>query len=76
MTYEVVGADGSARRLEETLLLRYVFRYELEHLLVRAGLRVVALYGDYDRSPYGDETPAMIVVAEPADGAGGEAPCS
>ncbi len=76
VTYEVVDADGSVRRLEETLLLRYVFRYELEHLLVRAGLRVVALYGDYDQSPYGDESPAMIVVAEPADGAGGEAACS
>ncbi|HET6494804.1 MAG TPA: class I SAM-dependent methyltransferase [Thermoleophilia bacterium] len=76
VTYEVVDADGSVRRLEEPLLLRYVFRYELEHLLVRAGFRVVANYGDYDHSPYGDESPAMIVVAEPADGAGGEAPCS
>ena len=65
VTYEVIAADGASRRLSETLLLRYVFRYELEHLLVRAGYRVVALYGDYDRSPFADRSPAMIVVAEP-----------
>ena len=67
VTYEVVGADGAVERLSETLQLRYVFRYELEHLLVRAGLRVVDIYGDYDCSPYGDESPAMIFVAEPAE---------
>jgi len=41
-----------------------VFRFELEHLLVRAGFRIVALYGDYDRSRFADGSPAMIVVAE------------
>jgi SAM-dependent methyltransferase len=65
VTYEISEADGVTRRITETILLRYVFRYELEHLLMRAGFRVVALYGDYDRSPFADESPAMIVVAEP-----------
>ncbi len=65
VTYEIIEADGATRRITETLSLRYVFRYELEHLLVRAGFRVVALYGDYDSSPFADESPAMIVVAEP-----------
>jgi SAM-dependent methyltransferase len=66
VTYEVIEADGASRRLTETISLRYTFRYELEHLLVRAGFRVVALYGDYDRSPFADGSPAMIVVAEPS----------
>jgi hypothetical protein len=65
VTYEISEADGVTRRITETILLRYVFRYELEHLLVRAGFRIVALYGDYDCSPFADESPAMIVVAEP-----------
>jgi len=65
VTYEIVAADGVTRRITEKILLRYVFRYELEHLLVRAGFRVAALYGDYDRSTFADESPAMIVVAEP-----------
>jgi SAM-dependent methyltransferase len=65
VTYEVIEADGVTRRISETLSLRYTFRYELEHLLFRAGFRVVALYGDYDRSPFADGSPAMIMVAEP-----------
>ena len=65
VTYEIIEADGATRRITETISLRYMFRYELEHLLVRAGFRVAALYGDYDRSPFGDESPALIVVAEP-----------
>ena len=65
VTYEISEADGVTRRITETIILRYMFRYELEHLLVRAGFRVVALYGDYDRSPFADASPAMIVVAEP-----------
>jgi len=66
LTYEIVEADGETRRITEKIVLRYVFRYELEHLLVRAGFRVVTLYGDYDRSPFADGSPAMIVVAEPS----------
>ena len=65
VTYEIIAADGATRRITETILLRYMFRYELEHLLVRAGFRVVALYGDYERSPFAGGSPAMIVVAEP-----------
>lgn len=67
VTYEIVDADGATRRLSETLVLRYIFRYELEHLLVRAGFRVVALYGDYDGSAFGDGSPAMIAVAQPTE---------
>ena len=66
VTYEIIAADGATRRITETISLRYTFRYELEHLLVRAGFRVVALYGDYDRSPFADGSPAMIVVAKPS----------
>jgi SAM-dependent methyltransferase len=63
VTYEIVAADGAVRRVTETLSLRYTFRYELEHLLVRAGFRVVVLYGDYDCSPFADGSPALIAVA-------------
>ena len=65
VTYEIIEAGGGTRRVVETVLLRYVFRFELEHLLVRAGFRIVALHGDYDGSPFGDDSPAMIAVAEP-----------
>jgi SAM-dependent methyltransferase len=68
VTYEIVEADGTSRRLTETFPMRFVFRYELEHLLARTGFRIAALYGDYDRSPRADESPGMIVVAERLEG--------
>jgi len=34
------------------LTLRYVFRYEMEHLLELCGFRVEALYGDFERGPF------------------------
>jgi hypothetical protein len=43
--------------------MRYYFRYELEHLLARAGFEIAELLGDYDRSPFTDSSPEMIVVA-------------
>jgi SAM-dependent methyltransferase len=64
---EIVEADGSTRRMTDSFPLRYLFRYELEHLLVRAGFELVDLYGDYDRSPFAAESPGMIAVALPLD---------
>ncbi len=43
--------------------MRWFLRAELEHLLARAGLRVASVYGDFDRSPYGDGSPEIIVEA-------------
>ena len=63
MIYEITEADGTIRRVSERFPMRYLFRYELEHLLARAGFAIDALYGDYDRSPYDDDSPELIVVA-------------
>jgi hypothetical protein len=65
--YEIVEPDGTTKRLTETFPMRFVFRYELEHLLARCGFRVVTIYGDYDRSAFTDESLGMIVVAERLD---------
>ncbi len=64
MTYEITKPDGTTRRVTETFPMRYLWRYEVEHLLARTGFRIVALYGDYDRSPFGDDSPELIAVAE------------
>jgi SAM-dependent methyltransferase len=64
---EIVEADGSSRRISDAFPLRYLFRYELEHLLVRAGFELAGLYGDYDRSPFAAESPGMIAVARALD---------
>ncbi|HSK46379.1 MAG TPA: class I SAM-dependent methyltransferase [Coriobacteriia bacterium] len=64
ITYEITEVDGSTRTLSETLPMRFVFRFELEHLLARSGFRIVSLFGDYDRSAFADASLGMIVVAE------------
>ena len=43
--------------------MRYFFRYELEHLLRRAGFEELTLYGDFDQSPVTDGCPAFVWVA-------------
>lgn len=68
MIFEILAPDGCVvERTATSFVLRYVFRYELEHLLARCGFRLVALYGDYDQSPFGDESLGMIAVAAPGD---------
>jgi SAM-dependent methyltransferase len=62
---EILEPDGTSRRISDAFPLRYLFRYELEHLLVRAGLELAGLHGDYDRSPFAAESPGMIAVALP-----------
>ena len=59
--------DG--HRLVQSCPLRYFFRFELEHLLARSGFEVTALYGAFDRSPLGDNSPEMIFTAIYTEGA-------
>jgi SAM-dependent methyltransferase len=65
MVYEITEPDGSTRTVTERFPMRYLSRFEVEHLLARAGFGVIAVYGDYDRSPFDDTSPEMIVVAQP-----------
>ena len=46
--------------------MRWYHRYELEHLLARAGFEVTSLYGDFDRRPFLATSPEMIFVSRPA----------
>ncbi len=64
MIYYVKHPDGRTDRLVHAFPIRYFFRYEVEHLLARCGLRVAAEYGDFDGSPLGDSSPDMIFVTE------------
>ncbi len=53
LIYYVTHPDGREERLVDVFPLRYLFRFELEHLLVRAGFRLERVYGGFDESPYG-----------------------
>jgi len=67
VTYEIIEADGSVRQVTETFPMRFLFRFELEHLLARSGFGLDALYGDYDRSEFADDSLGMIAVAHKLD---------
>lgn len=50
--YEILD-DGRVVDVERgELLLRYTYRYEMEHLLAIAGFRIVSLSGDFGGAPY------------------------
>ncbi len=66
LIHYVSHPDGREERLVFAFTIRYFFRYEAEHLLARAGFRIAALYGDFDRSPLRDDSPEMLFVAEKA----------
>ena len=61
---ELDEAGVVASRVYRGLRLRYLFRYEMEHLLARAGFEVEALYGDCFRAPFEDASPEMVWVAK------------
>ena len=54
---EPVGSEEARFRM------RWFTRYELEHLLARAGFGEVSIYGDFDRTPVGRGRPSRVVVA-------------
>ncbi len=68
MYYYVTHPDGRQERGVHAFPMRYLFRFEAEHLLARAGFEVEHLYADYDRSEYGSKYPGeLIFVAKRAD---------
>lgn len=68
VTYETVDDDGVVRRRIGEHLLRYVYRFELEYVLDRAGLVLADVYGDYELGPLTNESERMIVMARRRDG--------
>ena len=54
------------RGSEVLIRLRWVYRYEMEHLLGSSGFEVEALYGDFERNPFGVTSTELVWVARPA----------
>jgi SAM-dependent methyltransferase len=61
LIYDVVHPDGRTERLLHAFQMRYLFRFEAEHLLVRAGFDVEHLYAGYDKSPFGSSDPGELI---------------
>ena len=64
VTWTLVHADGSRQELRHSV--RVYTLVELTQMLARAGLQVERTWGDAAGSPYGLDTPRMIVLAQKA----------
>ena len=62
LIYDITHPDGRAERLLHAFPMRYLFRFEVEHLLVRAGFVVEQLYSGYDKSPFGSSYPGELIA--------------
>jgi len=61
--YDEIAADGLMKRTTVPVTFRCTFPAEMNLLLDRCGFALDHLYGDYDRSPFADDSPRMLVVA-------------
>jgi SAM-dependent methyltransferase len=67
--YDEVAGDGALHRTRIPMTLRYTFPGEMRALLELAGLKLVNLFGGYEREPFEEGAPRMLVLAErPAGG--------
>lgn len=65
-TLEELDDFGEVRRkLYRDFALRYIFRWEMNHLLSACGYRILDLYGDFDRSEFAPHSVEMIWIAAP-----------
>jgi SAM-dependent methyltransferase len=62
LIYYVTHPDGREERLVQAFPMRYLFRFEAEHLLTRAGFALDHMYADYDESPYGSKYPGELLM--------------
>ncbi len=57
LVYYVTHPDGRTERLVHAFPMRYLYRFEADHLLARCGFEVEAVYSDFEKSPYGSNYP-------------------
>ncbi len=60
--YAIDHPDGRKEELIHNFEMRYLFRYEAEHLLARAGFVVDEVFGAYDGSEFGSKLPGELIL--------------
>jgi SAM-dependent methyltransferase len=61
LIYDIVYPDGRKERLVYPETIRFFFRFEVEHLLARAGFEVEAVYADFNKTPFGSKLPEELI---------------
>lgn len=62
LIYDITYPDGRAERFVHAFAMRYLFRFEAEHLLARAGFAVDAIYSGFDKQPFGSVYPGELLI--------------
>jgi SAM-dependent methyltransferase len=62
LIYYVTHPDGRTERLVHAFAMRYLFRFEAEHLLARSGFELEHVYADFDKNPYGSRYPGELIL--------------
>ena len=62
LIYTVTHPDGRTEESIHAFQMRYLFRYEAEHLLWRAGFELEKVYSGYDRAPFGSTYPGELIL--------------
>ncbi len=62
--YDEIGDEGELTRTVVPVLIRYFFYAEIKLLLEVCGFEIDEVFGDFDRSPFEDGAPRMILVAK------------
>ena len=62
---ETDQAGTVGNRFYSDYQIRYAHRFEILHLLERCGYEVVDLYGDFDYSPFDEDSGEMVWIAKP-----------
>lgn len=65
--YEMYDKHGNLSRRASSLRMKIIFRYEMEYLLEKCGFRIIDLFGDYNKTPYTEESRQMIFVCKKED---------
>ena len=65
--YDEINATGQVQRLVLPFGMRWLYRYELEHILVRSGFVLEHVYGSYDLDAYDSAAERLLVVARRID---------
>ena len=54
--------NGTEKSEKDNFPFRYYFRYELEHMLYRAGLNILHMYGDFDKGELTKDSTDFVIV--------------
>ncbi len=67
LIYDEVNSQGQVHRTLVPFELRYLYRFEAELLLDKAGFDLEAIYGDLELGPFESSSDHMILVARPRE---------